>query len=163
MSKTIASLTALFALILGAASARAEMKVEPDLQLEYEAPAGWSVSPDKNNVVLQDPKQETTILLVKADAKDAEKVMKDIDTVLASVLKDIKYDEKPTVGKTNELRSIQQRMTAKYEGKPMKGIMRILETPNKKYLVIVALALESKYEELKGPINVFLKSIKAKK
>jgi hypothetical protein len=163
MSKTIASLAALFALTLFAVPSRAEMKAEPDLQLEYDAPAGWSSSTDKNTTVLMDPKQETTIMLVKTDAKDAEKVMKDIDSVLASVLKDIKYDEKPTVGKTNELRSIQQRMTAKYEGKPMKGIMRILETPNKKYLVIVALAVEAKYEQLRDPINVFLKSIKAKK
>lgn len=163
MSKIIASLAALMALTLTAAPSRAEVKVDTDVKLEYDVPAGWSSSTQGNATILMDPKQETTIMLVKTTEKDAQSVMKGVDQLLAKTLKDIKYDEKPTVGTTNALRSIQQRMTAKFEDKPMKGLMRILETPEKKYLVIVALAVEAKYEELRGPINVFLNSIKAKK
>lgn len=163
MQKTLASLATLLALTLYAAPSYAEKKVEADLKLEYEVPAGWSSDTDKNATILQDPKGETIILLVKTTETNAQKVAEGVDVFLGSALKDIKYPEKPTTGTTNNLKSIQARITATYEGKPVKGVMRILESPEKKYLIIGALALEAKYEELRGPINVFLKSIKATK
>lgn len=163
MQKTLASLATLLALTFFAASSHAEKKVDADLKLEWDVPAGWKVDTTGNATIMQDPTGDTMIMLVKTTETNQQKVADGVDAWLGQAMKDIKYPEKPTVGKTNELKSIQARMTATYEGKPVKGVMRILETPNKKYLIIGAVALASKYEELKGPINVFLKSIKAVK
>jgi hypothetical protein len=163
MFKTIVSFAALLAVTLVAAPARAQAKGDPDLKLEWEVPAGWKGEVQGNTTILEDPKGETTIMLVKTGDKDAEQVMAGIDQVLGATIKDLKYEDKPTTGQTNGLRSIQQRLTGKLDGKPVKGIMRLLEAPEKRYLVIVAVALTDKYETLRGPINAFLKSVKPQK
>jgi hypothetical protein len=163
MFKTVASFASLLVLMLVAAPSRAEVKVDTDLKLEWDTPAGWTSNVQGNTTILEDPKKETAIMLVKTTDKDAQQVMAGVDQLLASTIKDLKFPEKPTTGKTNDLRSIQNRLTGKLDGKDVKGILRILESPEKRYLVIVAVAVTDKYEELKGPINVFLKTIKAKK
>lgn len=163
MFKTIASLASLLVLTLVAASAGAEAKVDTDLKLEWDTPAGWTSTVQGNTTIMEDPKKETAIMLVKTTEKDAQQVMAGIDQLLASTIKDLKFPEKPTKGTTNGLVSVQNRLTGKLDGKDVKGILRILETPEKRYLVVVAVAATEKYEDLKGPINVFLKTIKSKK
>src|SRR5262249_31319726 len=158
------SLVALLALTLTAAPSHADVRVDSDTKLEYDVPSGWTTNAQGNAAILQDAKQETVITLVKTTEKDAPGVLNGIDKLFNSTMKDIKLDGNITEGSTNGLRSKQQRMTAKYGDKPWKGLIRVLETPEHKYVVIIiALAVEAKYEELKGPINVFLTSIKPHK
>jgi hypothetical protein len=162
MFKTLVSIVALLAVSLHAAPSPAQVKVDSDLKLQWEVPAGWKAEVQGNTTILEDPKGETTIMLVKATDKDAEQVMAGIDQVLGATIKDLKYEDKPTRGTNNGLRNIQQRLTGKIGGKPVNGIMRLIEAPEKKFLVVVAVGLTDKYESLRGPISVFMKSIKPK-
>src|SRR5262249_54839240 len=125
MSKIIASLAALLALTLTAAPSRAEVKVDNDTKLEYDVAAGLTSNTQGNLTILQDAKQETTIMLVKTTEKEAPGVVSGIDKLLNQTLKDVKTDGNTTKGTTNGLKSQQQRLTAKYGDVPMKGIMRV--------------------------------------
>lgn len=152
--------TTLALVALMASPALARVHKDERGKVSVEIPDAWTVTIEGNQLTAS-PKDESIVLIFEVfDGKTVEKVLEGLERELAKTVKDLKPDGEPEELKVNGLKGVSMDAKGKVDGKPVELGLAVLETPNKKALLVFGMGESAQLKKHEAAVSRILQSIK---
>jgi hypothetical protein len=151
---------ALVVLLALAGTAGADTKVDKELKLQMDVPAGWKVTVAGDTTAYDHPSNEVSVLVIRTTQTDTQQAMADLGKRLGGIVTDVKQLGSAERKKLNGLDAVLVKATGQVGGKACDIVFLLITAPTGKIGIVVGIMEEAKRDQHAVEVQKLVSSIK---